>query len=37
MSSGKSVRTRHFAIGGATAAIEGRDPSFSVHGPERQD
>jgi hypothetical protein len=32
MSSSKSVRTRHFATGGATAAIEGRDPSFSVHG-----
>jgi hypothetical protein len=34
MSSSKSVRTRLFATGGATAAIEGRDPSFSVHGPE---
>jgi hypothetical protein len=36
MSSSKSFRTRYFAAGGATAAIEGRDPSFSVHRPGRQ-
>jgi hypothetical protein len=36
MSSSKSVWKRHFATGGAAAAIEGRDPNFSVHGPERQ-
>jgi hypothetical protein len=36
MNGSKSVRTRRFATGDATAAIEGRDPSFSVHGHERQ-